>query len=304
MKKMKKLLSMLLAVVMVLAMAAPSFAANELSSDTKSFSITVTPQSDKVSIEGQTFYAYKLFNVTYNLTNNAYSYTINSDLFGDFFYESKSGEALVNYIANLEENAEGLNAVAEAALHYLEGKLQEGENISKFSAGSATVQEGENSAIINLTEAGYYLVSGSAKATNGGQEITAACALTTTNPNASVNVKADAPTLEKKIVETETNTETNESTEHLVDANNASVGEDVTYEIKSNVPAMTGYEKYYFIVHDTLSKGLTYRADSIKITMQSENGNITSLNKDTDYTVESSTDPTSEVTSTALLKYQ
>ena len=81
MKKMKKLLSMLLAVVMVLAMAAPSFAANELSSDTKSFSITVTPQSDKVSIEGQTFYAYKLFNVTYNLTNNAYSYTINSDLF-------------------------------------------------------------------------------------------------------------------------------------------------------------------------------------------------------------------------------
>ena len=301
---MKKLLSMLLAVVMVLAMAAPSFAANEnssnLSSETTNFSITVAPQSDKVSIEGKTFYAYKLFNVTYNLTNNAYSYTINSDLFGNFSYEGNSGEALVDYIAKAKQ-AEELNAVAEAALHYLEDKLQEGENISKFSAGSATVQEGENSAIINLTEAGYYLVSGSAKATNGGQEITAACALTTTNPNASVNVKADAPTLEKKIVETETNTETNESTEHLVDANNASVGEDVTYEIKSNVPAMTGYEKYYFIVHDTLSKGLTYKADSIKITMQSENGNITSLNKDTDYTVESSTDPTSEVTSIKIV---
>ena len=265
---MKKLLSMLLAVVMVLAMAAPSFAANEnssnLSSETTNFSITVAPQSDKVSIEGKTFYAYKLFNVTYNLTNNAYSYTINSDLFGNFSYKGNSGEALVDYIAKAKQ-AEELNAVAEAALHYLEDKLQEGENISKFSAGSATVQEGENSAIINLTEAGYYLVSGSAKASNGGQEITAACALTTTNPNASVNVKADAPTLEKKIVETETNTETNESTEHLVDANNASVGEDVTYEIKSNVPAMTGYEKYYFIVHDTLSKGLTYKADRKRI---------------------------------------
>ncbi len=296
MKKMKKLLSMLLAVVMVLAMAAPSFAANELSSDTKSFSITVTPQSDKVSIEGQTFYAYKLFNVTYNLTNNAYSYTINSDLFGGFSYESKSGEALVNYIANLEENAEGLNAVAEAALHYLEGKLQEGEDISKFKTGSATVQTGENSATINLAEAGYYLVSGSARATNGGQEITAACALTTTNPSASVNVKADAPTLEKKIVETETNPETNQSTENLVDANSASVGADVTYEIKSNVPAMTGYEKYYFIVHDTLSKGLTYKANSIEIKMNPGiNGENNSV-KDTlvkgdnagegDYTVE------------------
>ncbi len=304
MKKMKKLLSMLLAVVMVLAMAAPSFAANEnssnLSSETTNFSITVAPQSDKVSIEGKTFYAYKLFNVTYNLTNNAYSYTINSDLFGNFSYKGNSGEALVDYIAKAKQ-AEELNAVAEAALHYLEDKLQEGENISKFSAGSATVQEGENSATINLTEAGYYLVSGSAKATNGGQEITAACALTTTNPNASVNVKADAPTLEKKIVETETNTETNESTEHFVDANNASVGEDVTYEIKSNVPAMTGYEKYYFIVHDTLSKGLTYKANSIVITMKSKDGTPTALTKDNDYTVDASIDPTSKVTNIKIV---
>ena len=305
MKKMKKLLSMLLAVVMVLAMAAPSFAANELSSDTQNFSITVAPQSDKVSIEGQTFYAYKLFNVTYNLTNNAYSYTINSELFGDFSYENKSGEALVNYIANLKEkeNANELNAVAEAALHHLEGKLGEGvdkSEISKFSASNATVPTGKNSATINLTEAGYYLVSGSAKAVNGGQEITAACALTTTNPSATVNVKADAPTLEKKIVETETNPETNQSTENLVDANSASVGADVTYEIKSNVPAMTGYEKYYFIVHDTLSKGLTYKADSIVITMKSKDGVITTL-KDTDYTVEASTDPTSKVTSIKIV---
>ena len=157
-------------------------------------------------------------------------------------------------------------------------------------------QTGENSATINLAEAGYYLVSGSARATNGGQEITAACALTTTNPSASVNVKADAPTLEKKIVETETNPETNQSTENLVDANSASVGADVTYEIKSNVPAMTGYEKYYFIVHDTLSKGLTYKANSIEIKMNPGiNGENNSV-KDTlvkgdnagegDYTVE------------------
>lgn len=307
MKRMKKFASLLLAMVMVLAMTITGLAAGEgtppLSSETQKFSITVTPQSDRVSIEGQTYYAYKLFDVTYDLTNNAYAYTISKD-FEDFVYSEKSGEQLINYIGTLNDNAEDLNKVAEAALHYLESLLKNDEELSKFSKGSATVASGEESATIDLTEAGYYLVAGKAKAVEGGQEITAACALTTTNPAATVNVKADAPELTKKIVENETKTETNEDgeevtteTENLVDANSASVGADVTYEIESNVPAMTGYEKYYFIVHDTLSKGLDYNSDSLVIKMNpgiktGEGEEVKDvLVKDTDYTVESPKDP-------------
>ena len=42
----------------------------------------------------------------------------------------------------------------------------------------------------------YYLVSGTAT-TENGESIVAACALNTAAPNTEVNVKADAPSLEK-----------------------------------------------------------------------------------------------------------
>ncbi len=50
---------------------------------------------------------------------------------------------------------------------------------------------------------------------------------------------------------------------------------------------MTGYDKYYFIVHDILSKGLDYKSDSIVIKIGTEE-----LNKDIDYTVTSEKDET------------
>jgi len=63
-----------------------------------------------------------------------------------------------------------------------------------------------------------------------------------------IDTKHSLPTLDKVIVNG-----TNE-----VDANSASIGDVVTYRIKTKVPDITGYDKYFFVVNDTLSKGLTY----------------------------------------------
>ncbi len=68
--------------------------------------------------------------------------------------------------------------------------------------------------------------------------------------------KHSLPSVEKKIVEGT----------QKVDANSASIGDTVNYEIKTKSPDVTGYDKYYFVLNDTLSKGLTYD-DTLTVTL-------------------------------------
>lgn len=67
MKHARKLASLLLALVMVLSLATTAFAAGETG--------TITVDNP---IAGQTYKAYKIFDVTYNTDKSAYSYTIDS----------------------------------------------------------------------------------------------------------------------------------------------------------------------------------------------------------------------------------
>lgn len=288
MKTLKKSLAILLAFMLVLTMGVVSFAA-------ESYSITVKNSNTSISMEGNTYSAYKLFNVTYSdvtETEGNYAYTI-TDEFANFQYsytttkdgaevtKKVSGEDLINYLATLSNNAEALDTFAEAALKYATDN-----NIA--AAGTVKAGKGATQATISVPSAGYYLVAGSATA-DGNQTVVAACALTTTDPNADVTVKADAPSIEKKIVEGE----------KKVDANTASIGDTVTYELSSKVPNMKGYEKYFFVMNDTLSKGLTYDGDN-SMTVKIGDKKLT---KDIEYTLESSTDETTgETTITIIFK--
>lgn len=268
---MKKLASLILAVVMVLSMTVAAFA-----EETK-YTITVRPQDNaNVSLAGNTYYAYKLFDVTYDTDRNAYAYTIAPEFEG-FSYSRVRGEDLIKYVEGLGNNSEKLNAFAQSVLSYIIDKNTDVDNDNNIAPilpkNHATVPEGENSVDINVGEPGYYLVAGSATA-DGEQTITAACALSTAAPNTTVNVKADAPTLEKKIIEND----------KPVDANNAAIGDTVHYQITSKVPNMTGYEKYYFVVNDTLSAGLTFDG-IVEYPVQVKIGGADKT-MDVDYTVE------------------
>lgn len=72
-----------------------------------------------------------------------------------------------------------------------------------------------------------------------------------------VNPKADHPTVDKKIG-------TDISTG--VAANEATIGDKVPFVIASKVPQMQGYTKYFFVLNDSMTAGLTYNKDvAIKI---------------------------------------
>ena len=263
MKALKKSFALLLALMMVLALGTTAFAA-------ESYSITVKNPNTSISMAGNTYSAYKLFNVTYSdvtETSGNYAYTVTDD-FANFEYtvgeNTYKGENLIAYLATLSDNAEALDTFAEAALKYAKDN-------SIAAAGSVTAGAGATEATISVPSAGYYLVAGSATAPDN-QTVVAACSLTTTDPTAEVTVKADVPSIEKKIVEGDT----------LVPANTASIGDTVTFQLSSKVPNMKGYEKYFFVMNDTLSEGLTYNGND---TMTVKIGDTT-LTRDTDYTVE------------------
>ena len=255
MKRVRSILALTLALVLVLAMSTAAFAAPE------TYSITVNNTNSAISINGNTYRAYKILDATYDNEGHV-SYTVSTE-FADFVYtvdgNNYQGEALIAYLGTLTTDSEALDAFAKAALtHATTNSIQ--------PAGTATAAN--ETATISVPAPGYYLVSGTATAPDK-QTVTAACSLTTAKPNAEVNVKADAPSVDKKIVDNGRD----------VSANDASIGDSVNYKITSKVPNMKGYTKYFFVMEDTLSKGLTYNEDMV-ITIGTK-----TLVKGTDYTL-------------------
>ncbi len=73
--------------------------------------------------------------------------------------------------------------------------------------------------------------------------------LTSTTPNATVNIKADYPTIKKEVNDI-----------------NPEIGQTITYTITGKVPDTTGYTSYTYEVKDIMSEGLTYKDDvTVKI---------------------------------------
>ena len=224
MKRVRSILALALALVLVLAMSTAAFAAPE------TYSITVKNTNSAISINGNTYNAYKILDATYDKEGHV-SYTVSTE-FANFTYtvggNNYQGEALIAYLGTLTNDSDALDAFAKAALTYATTN-------SIQPAGTATAAN--ETATISVPAPGYYLVSGTATAPDN-QTVTAACSLTTAKPNAEVNVKADAPSVDKKIVEGNSD----------VSANDASIGDSVNYKITSRVPNMKGYTKYFFVM--------------------------------------------------------
>ena len=85
MKKVKKFVSLIVAVVMAMAMAVTAFA-----DDTTGTTGTITVENP---IEGQTYTAYKIFDVVYNAGKDAYSYTITNKT-GSWYEDIKNYSGL------------------------------------------------------------------------------------------------------------------------------------------------------------------------------------------------------------------
>ncbi|MCL1816006.1 MAG: SpaH/EbpB family LPXTG-anchored major pilin [Clostridiales bacterium] len=243
MKKSLKKLPALLVLVLLLTLATSLSAYGDGTG-----SITIN-KPEHISLEGQVYKAYKIFNVT-NVGDH-YSYTL-VPAYNDFInYPTYGSETLQQYIEKLVSHSDKLNELATNLWKYIAAKP------SIIPENSATGGSGASVKIDNLSH-GYYLVYGSGLA-DGNQVVVAACALNTAGPNFTVTLKADVPTIEKQVYNQH---ESIKDWDNWADAN---IGDTVDYKLTSAVPKLTGYTSYKYIVHDTMSAGITFNPSSVVV---------------------------------------
>ena len=108
---------------------------------------------------------------------------------------------------------------------------------------------------LTLNKAGYYLI----KDKNGSLDEQKLGAysdyMLKVVDTVTITAKEDVPTIEKKILEDS----------KLKEANTASIGDVVTFQLNSVVPDMSAYDKYFFVINDDMCEGLTFNSSSVKI---------------------------------------
>ena len=250
---MKKLLSYLLVIALVLVQVLPVVNAAETTG-----SITITTDANQTAEGPITYNIYKMFDLSLNEDGTAYRYTIDetSDWYDfldgeDAFVLTQSvGTEYVVTMPNQTSNSDEMAALAKAALAYAE---LNGIQADK----TATIAQKGTSTTVSGLSLGYYLIDSS---------IGTLVALTSTDREAEVIEKNTVPTIDKTVNEGGTYGSTS----------NGQIGDTVEYKVVIN--AKNGAQNY--VLKDTMTEGLTFNEDSIKVTVGTK-----TLVKGEDYTV-------------------
>lgn len=231
MKHLKKIGSLFLALVMILAMSVSVYAGN----------ITI-----KNGANGSEYAAYKLLNATDGGAGK-FSYTVNDkyrSVLEKVTSKTKDSE-IVSYISELDATA--LRAFADEIY----------ANIKNMSAEKTT-----DSDTFADVEPGYYLI---AETKLGNAEDTYSLVMLDTagNENCEVKTKEDKPTLVKKLKEK------NDSTGQVTDWQDGAdydVNDVIPFKLTGTVSNLyDSYKTYYYAFHDVMSAGLTFDETSVVV---------------------------------------
>ena len=256
---MKKTMSVLLALVLLLALSVPAMAAGEG---------TITINN---AVVGQTYTIYRILELeSYNSMTNAYSYKATTD-WKDFInsdgikgtYMDVDAQGYVTWKDGADAAAFAKLARAYAA------------NASNNVTAQGTANADSTNVTFNNLELGYYLVDST---------LGTLCSLDTTNPTVTIEEKNAKPSNVKTVEE--------DSTGDYGSTNDADIGQTVNF--KSTITAQAGAENYVF--HDKMSGGLTFGAvtsvtlkhkeDTEAATVASENYEVNTSNPEDGCTFE------------------
>ena len=238
MKRMKKIMALMLAAIMMMAMSVTAFAAGT------THSLTVNAKGGQ-DLTGQTINLYKLFDVTESKSGETtnYAYTVNTAN----GYKEAIKKALGTSFTGITDEE---YAAAVLALKDTEGAVQKFANdftadaLKKNLSATETSEKitedsNKTSYTFNNLADGYYLVY-----VTGGKEIQSSL-VTVDADITKVDLKTEAPSIDK-----------------TADKTTVNIGDVVTYTVTGSIPDTTGYNQYQYIIHDELSTGLDFVNDA------------------------------------------
>ncbi len=231
MKRIKKLAALMMAAIMALAMSITAFATD------------VTDDNNDTSSTTKVKHVYEI----YQIFIGDYSEGVLSNIKWGGNSEHRTGEKVDDAV--LKELEAVQNATSDTE------KLAV---INKYAnLDSTPMMTGTETKYTGLTP-GYYLVKDKDGSLDSTGEAYTLYVVQVVNDTLEFSPKGEVPSTDKKIVEGE----------DKVTTNGASIGDEVNYEITGTMPSnIADYKTYYYMFTDTLSKGLTYKENSIKVTV-------------------------------------
>lgn len=258
MSKLKKMLSMVLAMVMVLAMSIPTFAANgktegNAATGTASDKGTITVSG--VEETGVTVKAYQIIKAKYE---NGGKFSGYESLYPDIITNVKDDVTVTS-----AQLADIIDATKVAGTEYAMTSADGTTYTAEVPVGSyLVVISGAENKIYNPLVVSVVYKNKDGKTAMDFNEVDV-----TDTENAWAKV-SDTPDLDKKIVEGE----------NKVKGNTVNIGDTVNYELSTTIPYYGGnYPKFNIV--DKLN-GLTYKENSLKVTADGKE-----LTAGTDYTL-------------------
>lgn len=278
MKTAKRLLTAALAVVFTFMCALPAMADDLVNQ--KTYTLTIDNPA-----AGHTYEAYQIFAGTFSTgtVKNEQNKDVTESYLSDINWGSgvitsgkdyaamidalqhtnpvlyDNGETLVEGVNDATKVAVALNNHNNAETADIFNEIVGGHLTGVFAKATATA---DGKMAFEKLAPGYYLVkdSDNSLADENNQSYTKY--LVKLVDTTTISVKSQSMNLHKFIVE--------DGKE--VKANNAAMGETVSYKLTSTLSDMNGYEKYTYIIHDELEGGLTFNGvDSMTVTVGGEN---------------------------------
>lgn len=243
MKTIKRSIALVLAMILTLAMSVTVFAAPN--ADQNTFSLTLNK-----AVKGHTYEAYQILSGDLSadkatLSNIKWGEGIKAEgqtaLGGDAAGYAKK-------LADMGNNSKELKAQAQII----------GANLTSAS-GSVTVTDPDAKNVISNLKPGYYLIKDKDDSLQGQESYTEFILHVTDDVEA--NVKADVPSVEKKVKDTN---DTTGDTTGWQDSADYDIGDDVPFQLTATLANnIESYKTYSLKFNDTLSKGLDYNNDAV-----------------------------------------
>lgn len=252
MKKMKKVFSLIMILILVLSTGIPAQAAESV------YTITIDNSSP-----GHTYEAYQIFtgdlSTTGVLSNIVWGSGVNGTTLlaalkadptiGKDFTDCISAADVAAAMSDLTFDSEAARIIAQLV----------GTNLTTTIAGTST--SGSGSYSIAPLAAGYYLV----KDKNGslGIDSYTRYLLQVVN-DVTVTPKSGVPTVTKKVDDVNDSTGAEDGIKWQ-DSADYDIGDNVSFKLTGTLPSnYLDYKIYTYIFHDTMSAGLTYNTNSLK----------------------------------------
>ena len=277
----KKVASIALAGAMAMSMmAVPAFAEGTDTTPTPTPIPTNTGKAYDVNVQNHTYNAYQIFTGTQADKNrplgdvdwgtgvdgtNLLAALQKKPITGLDFSKCTTAQDVADQLATIKEtDSDTARAFAKIAYGYIkpDAAIALGnKETTKDDPVQRTVNrdDGTVSYSGDGIKTGYYLIEDTTDVTPGtdGKEDARNLTVLQVADTITIKSKAQYPTIEKKILDPDEK-----------DVNEASMGEDVQYELKSTVPNTKAYTTgYYFYMSDMQSKGLTLHENSFKVTV-------------------------------------